>query len=436
MAQGQGEAGVAPQAAQARSKVVEVGQLMSDITAGRDVDAVHDRLLELFDAAEHDGRIDGMELGRREFTEVWAALQNGLALPPTAWEQVVLPTVVAFSNKQNEKVHLELATTYWLAARAAVDAIPDYPNVIAALVNAAPATTGQAAPAEPSAQAAGPARNPVVFRYATPAAASAESGRSRNSRRTMVAVAVAVLATVIVMLLLFYRQSDGSPASMNGALPSPRMSAGMVTGEDGSPIPLPTAPPTGSPEPSPMITDLPLPTPSWQPPPSPTMPGGKPPSPPPLVAPSAPLHLTAKAAGERNVWLSWSAPIDGGSGGVAVYRIFRNGQPVGHTEGATSVNVQGLTPGTTYTFEVYARNAAGLQSPASNRITVVTASPPPPSPTKPEAPSPEPPAPSPPAPSPSESPSEPAPPTSEPPTATPDATMAPTEQPTEPLGTA
>ncbi|GAB4058931.1 fibronectin type III domain-containing protein [Catellatospora paridis] len=408
-------------AAQARKLVIQLGQLLTDVTAGRPVTKVHQHLLDQFDDAVHDYRIDAMEVGQDEFAAIWHGLQHGLALPVGTWEQIVLPTVVGFSSAQKLKMHLELATSYWLAARAAVDAVPDYPAAVAALappdayttdptlpvVPPSPAPTRPSAPLRPSATDAAATRPPA----AAPSPTDDRPARTGPDRRVLVAVAVAVLATVTVMLVLVIRPTGGGqPVSLQDGLPSPILSAGVMADESGQPVTLPTAPPSTSPEPAPMITNEPLPTPSWTPPAPPTKkPGTTSPPPAPPVAPSAPTRLTAVAAVEHKIWLSWSAPANGGSGGVAYYRILRDGQFIGWTRD-TSATVADLAPGTSYVFVVIAVNAAGLQSGPSNQITTMTASPsPPPAPSPTNSPSTSPSPSEPPSPSPEETSAEPSP---------------------------
>lgn len=425
------------QAAHARKLIVQLGQLLTDITSGRPAARVHQQLLDQFDAAVHDYRIDAMQLGAQEFAATWHALQYGLDLPADAWEKIVLPTVVGFSGIQKLKIHLELATSYWLAARAAVDAVPDYPAAAAALPD--PSTTDDSLPAVPSqttpvqpgtprhAFAAEPATAPTAYAVAD------RPERPGPDRRVLVAIAVAVLATVTVMLVFVIRPTGDDTASATPqALPSPLLSAGVMDDDAGQPVTLPTAPPSASPQPSPMITTEPTPAPSWTPPtPATTKPGT--PAPPKPVAPSAPRHLIAVAADEHRVWLSWAAPVNGGSGGVAYYRVIRDGQVVGWTRD-TSVTVTGLAPGKAYRFTVIAVNAAGLQSAPSNQITTMTASPSPSAP--PPSPSTVPPSPSePPSPSPSETTAEPTPSPADPsPSSTLEASSPAPEPPVEPEG--
>ena len=72
--------------------------------------------------------------------------------------------------------------------------------------------------------------------------------------------------------------------------------------------------------------------------------------------PSVPANLNAVAAGPTAVNLSWSPSTDAGTG-VAGYRIFRNNVSMATTT-ATSYADTGLTPQTTYSYQVAAYDAA------------------------------------------------------------------------------
>jgi chitodextrinase len=65
--------------------------------------------------------------------------------------------------------------------------------------------------------------------------------------------------------------------------------------------------------------------------------------------------------------LSWPAATD--DTGVTGYSVYQDGKLVSAVKG-TSVRIPNLTAGTTYTFTVTARDAAGNQSPASAPVTV------------------------------------------------------------------
>jgi chitodextrinase len=86
--------------------------------------------------------------------------------------------------------------------------------------------------------------------------------------------------------------------------------------------------------------------------------------------PSQPTGLTATAAGAVGANLSWTASTD--NVGVTGYIVSRNGAQVA-TPAATSFSDTGLSPATTYTYTVVARDAAGNQStPASISVTTGT----------------------------------------------------------------
>ena len=99
--------------------------------------------------------------------------------------------------------------------------------------------------------------------------------------------------------------------------------------------------------------------------------------------PTAPQSLTATASTSvtGRINLSWSAPATPGTGGITGYNIFRNGTQIATTSGTgTTYASTGLTPYTTYTYEVRARNAFGdaniILSAASNSDSAVAPGPP------------------------------------------------------------
>ncbi|MBB6732962.1 fibronectin type III domain-containing protein [Cohnella zeiphila] len=94
--------------------------------------------------------------------------------------------------------------------------------------------------------------------------------------------------------------------------------------------------------------------------------------PPDTTAPSAPANLTAPSKSNVTVDLSWSASTD--NVGVVGYDVYKNGTPAGSTTGAnaTAFTVTGLTPSTSYSFTVKARDAAGNVSAASSALGVTT----------------------------------------------------------------
>ena len=90
--------------------------------------------------------------------------------------------------------------------------------------------------------------------------------------------------------------------------------------------------------------------------------------------PTQPTGFTAVAAGSTGANLSWTASTD--NVGVTGYIVRRNGTQVA-TPTATSFADTGLSAGTTYTYTVAARDAAGNVSGAISAS--VTTAPPPPS---------------------------------------------------------
>jgi chitodextrinase len=92
-------------------------------------------------------------------------------------------------------------------------------------------------------------------------------------------------------------------------------------------------------------------------------------SPPDTQAPTAPTGLSGTATSFSSVALNWSPSSD--NVGVTAYRIFRNGVQTGTASGTTFTDT-GLTPLTTYTYTVSARDAAGNVSPLSASVNATT----------------------------------------------------------------
>jgi len=87
-------------------------------------------------------------------------------------------------------------------------------------------------------------------------------------------------------------------------------------------------------------------------------------------APTAATNLVANNPTSNSISLSWTAATD--NIGVTGYDIyFSNGTLYGSVPGTTAT-VQGLTPSTTYTFYIIARDAAGNSSVQSNTATETT----------------------------------------------------------------
>ena len=92
-----------------------------------------------------------------------------------------------------------------------------------------------------------------------------------------------------------------------------------------------------------------------------------------VTAPSAPTNLVASGTTQSTTNLSWNASTD--NVGVTGYDVYQ-GSTVIATVSSTTRQVTGLTPSTSYTFSVKAKDAAGNVSSASNTVNVTTLAPP------------------------------------------------------------
>lgn len=89
------------------------------------------------------------------------------------------------------------------------------------------------------------------------------------------------------------------------------------------------------------------------------------------IPPTAPTRLVATAADSDSVTLSWGPSTD--NSGRFNYVICCAGPAVTVQKTATTHTLEGLRPGTTHIFRVYAKDAAGNTSSPSNPVTVTTA---------------------------------------------------------------
>jgi hypothetical protein len=87
--------------------------------------------------------------------------------------------------------------------------------------------------------------------------------------------------------------------------------------------------------------------------------------------PGAPSGVTA-AAGIRSAQLSWSAPAPDGGAAVIDYTVTASPGGATATVAGLAASFSGLANGTTYTFSVKARNAAGLGAASSPSAAVTT----------------------------------------------------------------
>jgi chitodextrinase len=89
--------------------------------------------------------------------------------------------------------------------------------------------------------------------------------------------------------------------------------------------------------------------------------------------PTTPIGLTATAASDTKIDLGWSASTDNVA--VVGYRIYRNGTFLTTLGNVTTYQSTGLTPATTYTYNVDAIDAAGNASGTSAGASATTQAP-------------------------------------------------------------
>jgi len=85
----------------------------------------------------------------------------------------------------------------------------------------------------------------------------------------------------------------------------------------------------------------------------------------PATAPGLATNVTATLSGGTSVNLTWSAPTDDGGVAITDYKVVSSDGTVIDAGTNTVTTFINLTPGTTYTFSVYATNSANLTSAAS-----------------------------------------------------------------------
>ena len=85
----------------------------------------------------------------------------------------------------------------------------------------------------------------------------------------------------------------------------------------------------------------------------------------PATAPGLATNVTATLLGGTAVTVSWSAPTDDGGAAITDYKVVSSDGTVIDAGTNTTTTFSNLTPGTTYTFSVYATNSANQTSAAS-----------------------------------------------------------------------
>jgi len=102
--------------------------------------------------------------------------------------------------------------------------------------------------------------------------------------------------------------------------------------------------------------------------------GDQKPTPADTTPPTVPTSLQATEVSVSSVSLSWTASTDDRK--LLTYEVYQDGTLVKEAISATSATISGLTPSTTYSFTVKARDAAKNASPSSAPLSVTTSKPP------------------------------------------------------------
>ena len=97
-----------------------------------------------------------------------------------------------------------------------------------------------------------------------------------------------------------------------------------------------------------------------------------------LTAPTTPGSLAGSAPSPTSVALTWSASTDTGGSGLAGYTVLRDGATLATLGLVTSYTDNTVAAGSTHTYTVRARDAAGNTSALSNAVSVTTPLNPPP----------------------------------------------------------
>ena len=90
------------------------------------------------------------------------------------------------------------------------------------------------------------------------------------------------------------------------------------------------------------------------------------------TAPTSPTNLHTTGITDSTVTLAWESSTD--NIGVKSYDVYQNNIVIGNTN-STQFTVKNLTPNTSYTFFIKAKDASGNRSASSNTIQVTTAAP-------------------------------------------------------------
>ncbi len=338
-----------------RDSATKLGALLADVTAGLSAAEIHAAIVARLQQPAEDVRLASLIADEGDFATMWTALAQGEPLPQTAWETVVLPAIVAYSDQQGLKTNLERATSLWLSASEGSQTVPLPPEPADGEVLPVSRHHLEFAAAE---MRVGTGPVPTLF----PTIDIAERVSKQRWPRSLIALALVALFTVGGFWWVGGRPASTSqkPIDSPNSTLRPPFSAEPDAAATATPGVLPTPGAGTAPEDPATPSTLPPPPPTWV-------------GPGPAIAPSAPTGLTVKATTSTTVALAWQVPANPGSGEISYYRVFRDGNDSGWTD-HTSATIKQLTPGVGYAFHVVAYNTAGAVSAASEVVSVTTAS--------------------------------------------------------------
>ena len=89
------------------------------------------------------------------------------------------------------------------------------------------------------------------------------------------------------------------------------------------------------------------------------------------TVPTSPQNLAATVLNDTSIDLTWDVPSSDGGSAITNYHVYRNSVNIQTVTSPLSFSDTGLTPNTTYTYQVYANNNVGMSA-SSNTITPTT----------------------------------------------------------------
>ena len=88
----------------AEPAIKKLGTFLADLTQDKPPDQIHQEILQRLRDPDQDldHRLAGIYLHVKDFVPIWTAIRNGVSLPASSWETVVLPVVEARAEPAGE----------------------------------------------------------------------------------------------------------------------------------------------------------------------------------------------------------------------------------------------------------------------------------------------------------------------------------------------